>query len=34
MHDDPLVFAIRDRGTWLLALAGLACVLLAHPTPS
>ena len=34
MHDDPLVFAIKDRGTWLLALAGLACVLLAHPTPA
>ncbi|MEM1085061.1 MAG: UbiA family prenyltransferase [Verrucomicrobiota bacterium] len=34
MHDDPLVFALKDRGTWLLALAGLACVLLAHPLPS
>lgn len=33
MHDDPLVFALTDRGTWLLALAGLACVLLAQPLP-
>jgi 4-hydroxybenzoate polyprenyltransferase len=23
-----------DRGTWILAVAGLACVLLAHPLPS
>jgi hypothetical protein len=34
MHDDPLVFALKDRGTWLLALAGLTCVLLAQPLPS
>ncbi len=34
MHDDPVVFALKDRGTWVLALAGLACVLLAHPVPS
>ncbi|MEP4078744.1 UbiA family prenyltransferase [Haloferula sp.] len=34
MHDDPLVFALKDRGTWLLALAGLCCVLLAQPFPS
>jgi 4-hydroxybenzoate polyprenyltransferase/phosphoserine phosphatase len=34
MHDDPLVFALKDRGTWLLALVGLACVLLAQPLPS
>ena len=34
MHDDPVVFALKDRGTWILALAGLACVLLAQPTPS
>jgi len=31
MHDDPLVFALKDRGTWLLGAAGLACVLLAQP---
>jgi 4-hydroxybenzoate polyprenyltransferase len=34
MHDDPVVFALKDRGTWILALAGLACVLLAQPLPS
>lgn len=34
MHDDPLVFALKDRGTWILALAGLSCVLLAQPLPS
>lgn len=34
MHDDPLVFALKDRGTWILALAGLGCVLLAHPVTS
>lgn len=34
MHDDPVVFALKDRGTWLLALAGMACVLLAQPVPS
>lgn len=31
MHDDPLVFALKDRGTWLLGVAGLICVLAASP---
>lgn len=31
MHDDPIVFALKDRGTWMLALAGLGCTLLATP---
>lgn len=31
MHDDPVVFALKDRATWALALAGLAFTLLASP---
>lgn len=31
MHDDPVVFALKDRTTWCLGLAALACVLLARP---
>ncbi|MEI6177133.1 MAG: UbiA family prenyltransferase [Verrucomicrobiota bacterium] len=34
MHDDPVVFAIKDRSTWLIAAFALACVLLASPIPS
>ena len=34
MHDDPVVFALKDRGTWILALLGLICVLLATPVSS
>ena len=34
MHDDPVVFALKDRGTWILGVAGLACVLLAQPLPA
>ncbi|MBU6181001.1 MAG: UbiA family prenyltransferase, partial [Verrucomicrobia bacterium] len=34
MHDDPVVFALKDRVTWLIALAGLGCVLLAQPLPA
>ncbi|MEM9282486.1 MAG: UbiA family prenyltransferase [Verrucomicrobiota bacterium] len=33
MHDDPLVFALKDRCTWFLAATGIALVLLAQPTP-
>ena len=31
MHDDPLVFALTDRITWILGVVGLICVLLAQP---
>jgi 4-hydroxybenzoate polyprenyltransferase/phosphoserine phosphatase len=31
MHDDPVIFAIKDRGTWLIAAFALACVILASP---
>ena len=31
MRDDPVVFALKDRGTWILGFIGLACVLLAQP---
>jgi 4-hydroxybenzoate polyprenyltransferase len=31
MHDDPLVFALTDRITWMLGFVGLICVLLAQP---
>jgi hypothetical protein len=31
LHDDPVVFALKDRATWALGLAGLACILLASP---
>jgi 4-hydroxybenzoate polyprenyltransferase len=31
MHDDPLVFTLKDRVTWLLAIAGIACVAMAAP---
>jgi hypothetical protein len=34
MHDDPVVFALKDRVTWLIALAGLGCVLPAQPLPA
>lgn len=34
MHDDPVVFALRDGGTWIVVLLGLACVLLAAPVPN
>ena len=34
MHDDPIVFALKDRGTWLIAAFALACVLLASPISS
>jgi 4-hydroxybenzoate polyprenyltransferase len=34
MHDDPVVFALKDRSTWCLTLAGLLCVILAQPVPS
>ncbi|MGB1129606.1 MAG: UbiA family prenyltransferase [Haloferula sp.] len=33
MHDDPVVFALKDRGTWILGLLGLACVIIAYPQP-
>jgi 4-hydroxybenzoate polyprenyltransferase len=34
MHDDPVVFALKDRGTWLIAVFAFACVLLASPISS
>lgn len=34
MHDDPLVFTLKDRSTWLLAFIGLTCVILAQPVAS
>jgi len=33
MHDDPVVFALKDRGTWILGLLGIAFVFLALPKP-
>jgi 4-hydroxybenzoate polyprenyltransferase len=33
MHDDPVVFALKDRSTWILGLLGLVCVILALPKP-
>lgn len=34
MHDDPVVFALKDKTTWLIALFAIACTLLAHPLPA
>ena len=34
MHDDPVVFALKDPGTWILGVIGIACVLLAAPLPA
>ena len=34
MHDDPVVFALKDRGTWILGLLGLSFVLFALPKPA
>ena len=34
MHDDPVVFAIKDWGTWLVAAFAAACILLASPISS
>ncbi len=34
MHDDPVVFALKDRLSWILALTGLVCVFLADPISS
>jgi 4-hydroxybenzoate polyprenyltransferase len=31
MHDDPVVFALKDRTTWCLGLIAIVCVLLARP---
>ncbi len=31
MHEDPVVFALKDRGTWLLGLLSLLCAILAQP---
>ena len=31
MHDDPVVFALKDRPTWCLGLIAIVCVLLARP---
>ena len=31
MHDDPVVFALKDRTTWCLGLIAVFCVLLARP---
>lgn len=31
MHDDPVVFALKDRTTWCLGLVAILCVLLARP---
>lgn len=34
MHEDPIVFALKDKTTWLVALLALACIFLAHPLPA
>jgi 4-hydroxybenzoate polyprenyltransferase len=34
MHDDPVVFALKDRATWLIGFVGIACILLAAPLPA
>lgn len=34
MHDDPVVFALKDRGTWILGLVGLCFVFFALPKPA
>jgi 4-hydroxybenzoate polyprenyltransferase len=34
MHDDPVLFAIRDRGSWLVAAALVAIVLAARLSPT
>lgn len=34
MHEDPIVFALNDKATWLIALLAIACILLAHPLPA
>lgn len=31
MHDDPVVFALKDKVTWCLGLIAIVCVLLARP---
>ncbi|MCW1884447.1 UbiA family prenyltransferase [Luteolibacter flavescens] len=31
MHDDPVVFALKDPGTWILGVIGIACILFAQP---
>ena len=31
MHDDPVVFALRDKATWVLGAIGLGCFVLAGP---
>jgi 4-hydroxybenzoate polyprenyltransferase len=34
MHDDPVVFALKDKTTWLIAVLAMTCILLAHPLPA
>jgi 4-hydroxybenzoate polyprenyltransferase len=34
MDYDPIVFALRDKGTWWIAAFAFACVLLASPLPA
>ncbi len=34
MHEDPIVFALTDKATWLIALLAMACILLAQPLPA
>ena len=34
MHDDPILFALKDKCTWWIAAFALACVLLATPIPA
>ncbi|NRB73454.1 MAG: hypothetical protein HRU46_03775, partial [Verrucomicrobiales bacterium] len=34
MHDDPIVFALKDRPTWVLAVISVAFVLLSQPVPA
>lgn len=31
MHDDPVVFALKDPGTWILGFLSLLCAILAKP---
>ncbi len=31
MHEDPVVFALKDRGTWVIGFLSLLCAILANP---
>ena len=34
MHEDPVVFALKDKTTWFIAALALACILFAQPLPA